>query len=83
MDRLRLYGCRTEYMKDPVGIDIKKPRFSWKLSSRRNNVQQKSYHIIVGTKPGKSDFWDSGEVISSISAGTEYGGKELRLYRHI
>lgn len=77
MDRLRLYGCRTEYMKDPVGIDIKKPRFSWKLSSRRNNVQQKSYHIIVSTKPGKSDFWDSGEVISSISAGTEYGGKEL------
>jgi alpha-L-rhamnosidase len=64
-------------MKDPVGIDIKKPRFSWKLSSKRTDVRQKSYHITVGTKPGRSDFWDSGEVISSISAGTEYEGKEL------
>lgn len=44
---LKIYDLKTEYRTNPVGIDAKAPRFSWKMKSDRTNVIQTSYRIRV------------------------------------
>lgn len=63
--------------KNAVVIDEKNPDFSWKMISDKNNVMQKSYRIIVGTKNGNDAMWDSGEVFSDNSVNVIYDGKPL------
>ena len=40
---------RVEYIKNPAGIDVSRPRFSWKLVSDERGVSQTAYTIIVST----------------------------------
>lgn len=72
---MELKDLRVEYRENPLGLDIKKPRFSWKLVSEEKNVMQTAYRIFV-TKEGKT-VWDSGEQDSSSSVLIEYNGLEL------
>jgi len=37
----------VENLENPVGLDIRQPRFSWQLLSDKRNVQQKAYEIKV------------------------------------
>ena len=39
---LALKDLRIDYLKNPLGIDVRKPKFSWKLISDQNDVMQKS-----------------------------------------
>lgn len=64
-------------LKNAVAIDEKDSVFAWKMISDKNNVMQKSYRIIVGSRCGGSDMWDSGEIVSDNSDGAVYGGKKL------
>ena len=73
---MKLYDLRTEYRKNPIGLDIKRPRFSWKMKSEERDTVQKSYHIIV-SKAGKT-VWDSGTVASSESVLIPYNGENLQ-----
>ncbi|MBS4218062.1 family 78 glycoside hydrolase catalytic domain [Bacillus sp. FJAT-49711] len=63
---------RSEYKINPIGIDVKKPRISWKLRSDQRGVVQSSYQIQVSDD---QDFvnllWDSGEVMSEESIHIE------------
>ena len=68
---LKCDNLLIEYMKNPLGLDEEKPRFSWKLKSDNQNVVQKAYHIIVEEK------WDSGKVESDESVHIEYSGEKL------
>jgi alpha-L-rhamnosidase len=41
---------RCEMLENPLGIDSRKPRFSWRIfASQERNVQQRSYHILVAS----------------------------------
>lgn len=64
-------------LKKNAVIDEKNPNFSWKMISDKNNVIQKSYRIIVGTKYFADDMWDSGEIFSDDSINVVYSGKTL------
>ncbi|MBE7043480.1 MAG: alpha-L-rhamnosidase [Ruminococcaceae bacterium] len=66
-----LYDLKTEYQKNPIGIDEKKPRFSWKIKSDENHVVQIAYQICV------ENIWDSGKVSSGQSIFLEYDGSPL------
>jgi alpha-L-rhamnosidase len=44
---LQLIDLRTEYIKNPLGLDVDKPRFSWILQSEANNTVQSSYRLIT------------------------------------
>lgn len=66
---------RIEYRENPLGID-RKPRFSWKLTSREQNVVQTNYQIQVISE-GKM-VWDSGRVKNSRSVLVPYQGGELK-----
>jgi alpha-L-rhamnosidase len=70
-----MYDIETEYRSNPIGLDIQKPGFSWKLKSSHHDVVQISYRILVSAE--KEIVWDSGEVNSSRSLYVIYGGKEL------
>ncbi len=78
---LELYDLRTEYRENPIGIDVEKPRFFWKLrageTDRARGILQTEYRVTVGTAPGLSDRWDSGTVKSGESVGVEYAGTPL------
>jgi len=74
-DAVEVGFLRCEYMTNPVGIDIRSPRFSWELRSSRRGVRQKGYQIEVFDLSGT--VWDSGIVSSDSSVHCEYGGPML------
>ncbi|HUX06048.1 MAG TPA: family 78 glycoside hydrolase catalytic domain [Acidobacteriota bacterium] len=74
---------RCEYLREPLGIGIPHPRFSWILSYPRKGQKQKAYRIIVSSGRELSlrktgDIWDSGEIESPRSFGIPYDGKPLK-----
>ena len=44
---LTVAGLRCEYRTDPLGIDEKRPRLSWRVESRRRAQKQTAYRILV------------------------------------
>ena len=52
---MRASNIRTEYLIDPIGIEIEHPRIFWNCEG---GVRQTAYQIV-------SDQWDSGKVESS------------------
>lgn len=51
---MKAVNLRTEYLKNPIGIDIKAPRLMWNC---QGGVKQTAYRIVT-------DSWDSGKVES-------------------
>ena len=69
-----------ENRKNPLGIDIDKPKFTWVLSSRERSKKQSAYQIQVSSKNDDFDeqlIWDSGKTNSNRSVTVPYGGPEL------
>lgn len=72
-----------EYLRDPLGIDVAKPRLSWTFSSDRRGEVQTAYQVLVASSEelltaDRGDLWDSGKVESDQSALVEYAGKPLK-----
>ncbi len=76
---LKLHGLRTEYKENPVGIDARKPRLSWKIQSEARDVMQNAYQIRVARserdlQAERGVLWDSGRVTSEESINRSYDG---------
>ncbi len=52
---MRAIRLKTEYLADPVGIDMRRPRLTWNCEG---GVKQTAYQIVT-------ESWDSGKVESS------------------
>ena len=77
----RLDGLRTEYQHNPLGVDLRTPRLSWRLEAARRGTMQSAYQIRVALDSGSLDrapLWDSGKVLSAASILRPYGGPALR-----
>jgi alpha-L-rhamnosidase len=79
--QLRVDDLRTENLKNPIGIDVLQPYFSWKLFSDQRNVSQSAYELriaadISSLQKGKSS-WTSGKVNSDQSIHVPYKGAAL------
>lgn len=61
-----IYDMKTEDLINPIGIDEKKPRFSWKLQSKISGTVQTAYRIIV--RSDSDTVWDSGKVTSTAQS---------------
>src|ERR1700683_4158486 len=74
-------GLRVEHLRNPVGIDVVKPRFSWELQHTARGQAQTAYQItvipITTKKEDGTPFWDSGRVASPQSSLVEYAGPAL------
>lgn len=70
---------RCEYLVDPMGIDMAKPRFFWVLDHPERGQVQSAYQIVVSTDPkaAAGDVWDSGKVASPKSTQIAFAGKPL------
>ncbi|UEG54972.1 glycoside hydrolase family 78 protein [Mucilaginibacter daejeonensis] len=80
---LAVNGLTCEYQRNPVGIDIMRPRFSWKLTSSQRNTMQTAYELRVGSSAealaqGKDLVYQTGKVSSDRSTFVEYEGPQLR-----
>ncbi|MDD4970864.1 MAG: family 78 glycoside hydrolase catalytic domain [Paludibacter sp.] len=61
-------NLRTEYLRNPIGIDVKIPQFSWEFHSGKRGAKQSAYEITVSTdKQGAHPIWNTGKVISGQS----------------
>jgi alpha-L-rhamnosidase len=74
---VRVGDLLVEKKAEPVGIDLRHPRFSWVIGSAARGVAQLSYRLRVDAAPG-GQVWDSGVVRSRESANVEYAGPALR-----
>ena len=78
-------GLRCEYLTSPLGIDVKKPRLSWKLKATEQKARgqaQRAYRILVASSEkllaqNRGDLWDSGEIKSDQSNLVIYRGPAL------
>lgn len=77
MGNFSITEARTEYHRNPLGLDVLRPRFSWKLKAEEKNFKQAAWQIQAGSAEGAKDCWDSGRVESDCSIGVHYAGKEL------
>jgi len=75
-------GLHCEYQKEPLGLDVGRPRLSWIMNSDRRGDFQSAYQVLVASTPeklslGQGDLWDSGRVESSDSVHVPYSGVPL------
>jgi len=70
---MKAINLKTEYLWEPVGIDIVNPRLSWNCEG---GIKQTAYQIIA--KVNGETVWNSGKVESSSMTHIPYGGRELR-----
>jgi alpha-L-rhamnosidase len=78
---LSLKGLTVDHKVNPIGTGVKQPRFSWKISGKRNNIMQTAYFIRVSTDEKFSSsktIWQSGKVESEESILQSYKGPDLK-----
>ena len=78
---------RCEYLANPHGIDVTKPRLSWVLEDigqkpEIRGQRQSAYQLLVASTSellanDRGDLWDSGKVEEDQSIQVEYKGKPL------
>ncbi len=83
---IEVIDLKTEYQKNPVGIDSEQPRFTWVLQSEERGQQQTAYQILVASREefleeDTGDMWDSKKMKSSQSVHVRYKGKSLESNR--
>lgn len=66
---MKAIRLKTEYLFDPIGIDIDRPRLFWNCEG---GIKQTAYQIIASNDVGTL-LWNSGEVESG-SMRTQWGG---------
>jgi len=72
---------RVEYLVNPSGIDVNRPRLSWMLPPSAATAQT-AYRVLVASTLAmldqhRGDLWDSGRVASSQNTWIEYSGEPL------
>jgi alpha-L-rhamnosidase len=73
----------TEYKKNPIGIDARRPRLAWQIRSAQRGVVQSAYQIRVARserslESAADTVWDSGKVTSDESVQCVYAGPPLQ-----
>lgn len=70
---MKAINLRTEYLNNPIGIGIRKPRFFWNCV---DGVKQTAYRIVCCCD--EETIWDSGCIESSSMTHVRYAGRELK-----
>ena len=81
--RIKPTDLRCEYARDPLGVDVDRPRLYWKLESTLRGQRQSAYQILVASSienlaKDKGDLWNSGKVTSDETIHISYKGLRLQ-----
>ena len=71
---MKAINLKTEYLNNPIGIDVVKPRLFWNC---KDGIKQIAYQVIANSDHGEI-AWDSGKVESNQMTHILYGGTELK-----
>ena len=76
---MEVKNLMVEYLKNPMGIDVEQPRFSWQMIAPEGErgYTQAAYQIIV-TNPEGEIMWDSKKVTDNESLNIHYAGSQLQ-----
>ena len=74
---------RCEMTENPLAVIENQPRLSWQLVSKKSNVSQTAYQILVSSseeklKKNEGDIWNSGKVVSDKNLQITYSGNPLK-----
>lgn len=80
--QIKVTNLKCEHLRNPIGIDAVRPRFSWQVKSDQPGFLQNAYQLVVGTEKdqvasGKGNFWEPETVNSSVIP-VVYNGLELQ-----
>ena len=64
---MQAFHLRTEYLKNPIGVDFAHPRLFWNCEG---GIAQTAYRIVA--ESGGATVWDSGKVESNRMTGIVY-----------
>ncbi|MHB1627690.1 MAG: glycoside hydrolase family 78 protein [Bacilli bacterium] len=83
MNSCKIASLKTEYLQNPLGIDVQSPGLSWVIESTSRGIRQTAYQIIVASTEQNlyhsiGDLWNSGKLVSSQSIHVNYAGKTLQ-----
>ena len=67
---MKAINLKVEYLNNPIGIDIVRPRLSWNCEG---GIKQSAYQIVARNCDG-DEVWNSGKVESSQMHLIEWGG---------
>lgn len=70
---MKAINLKTEYLINPIGIDITKPRLFWNCEG---GIKQTAYYISAVDDDG-NELWDSGKVESSAMTHIVWGGNAV------
>ena len=81
--QIKVGNLLCENLTNPLGLDVKEPRFTWYLISNKRDIMQTAYEIRVSesepyTEKGGSLIWRSGKVFSDSSVHVAYKGPLLK-----
>ena len=71
---MKAIRLKTEYLNNPIGIDVKRPRLSWVCEGGK---KQTAYRIIAKDDE-QNVIWDSGKTDSSKMHLIPWGGEDLK-----
>lgn len=74
------YELRAEYAREPLGIDVPRPRLSWHLPNSDGDGMQSAYQVRVAASVDAlpaAALWDSGKIASTDSSQIAYAGTPL------
>lgn len=82
-------NLKTNYIRNPIGVDDESILFSWQMDSEEQDKSQSAYRITVyecdqGNREQDDAIaseicvWDSGKVESSLSVAIPYEGEPLK-----
>jgi len=82
---IRPVTLRCEYLEDPLGIDVPRPRLSWQLAAADPTARgqgQTAYQVVVlwqdpSLQGNDEVVWDSGMVDSDRCVNVVYAGEPL------
>ncbi|MBN2482550.1 MAG: family 78 glycoside hydrolase catalytic domain [Bacteroidales bacterium] len=72
-------NLQVEYTRNPIGIDVNQPRFSWQMvtTAGERGYLQDAYQIVVKDPDGKV-HWDTRKVTGNESVAINYAGNPLQ-----
>jgi alpha-L-rhamnosidase len=73
---------RCEYLADPLGIDVARPRLGWVLDGDGHGLRQSAFQVLAAPDPhllatDADPLWDTGKVPGDQTAHIAYGGPPL------
>ena len=76
---MKATNLKVEYLTNPIGIDVVRPRFSWIFEQ---GTKQTAYQIIAKDDLGNL-LWDSGKVASDQMHLVAWGADDLKSRTHV